>query len=395
MKSVSSMHRSFSAGICVLLALLVTFQFEVLPFGRYAAPTLLAIFVFVLASYRLYLYPYLSSDGALSRVETNVIWALFLLVVFASNLHASASSLIYSVVKAFVAMILFYFGVFLSRDRHATERIVRYALCLSICFLSIELFFRLREVGFDVVSIILANFYLLKVTGIMFNDTNALGIYVFLLLVLYEVRGDAFKNCRFLSLVIFASLLFFLLFSFSRAAMASYVAYKLFLWFVRSRNRKSEVLLLLAVLLAISLLLAYWLPKFFQFVQSDSSGETKLAIFSSMFAIMHNLGAFELLFGLGFQDGPWLYSYEEGKFAHAVIPIILGSFGLIVLILYYLLFVVPIISYRSVRGAALFFGTFLLGLSFLPPLYEMLFFVFGLCIGVDKFQRGDRVAIAE
>ena len=64
--------------------------------------------------------------------------------------------------------------------------------------------------------------------------------------------------------------------------------------------------------------------------------------------------------------GAYLYSYEEGAYAHAVLPMLMGQVGLIGLVVYIVFF---ILYGRLVARNYLiiYFPIFLIGLSYLHP----------------------------
>ncbi|MCX9073018.1 hypothetical protein, partial [Citrobacter portucalensis] len=64
---------------------------------------------------------------------------------------------------------------------------------------------------------------------------------------------------------------------------------------------------------------------------TDESFVSKVIIFSSLEKIA-SIDLINLLFGSGFDIGGYVFSYKDGGYAHAFIPLVLGELGVVGLI---------------------------------------------------------------
>ncbi|MCF7487636.1 hypothetical protein L3V33_16875 [Vibrio sp. A2-1] len=123
------------------------------------------------------------------------------------------------------------------------------------------------------------------------------------------------------------------------------------------------------------------IPKLYEFVLSDSSGSTRILIFQHTFSEFGSDTISEMFFGLGEGLGKIRFSYEEGAYAHALIPLLLGMSGLIGTATYFMFWVILILSERMLF---LFLGPlFITGLILLPPYFEVIYF----CLGALLAQK--------
>ncbi|WP_129120581.1 hypothetical protein [Veronia nyctiphanis] len=124
-------------------------------------------------------------------------------------------------------------------------------------------------------------------------------------------------------------------------------------------------------------------PKYIDLISADGSGSTKLAIFSRLSDLFFNYDLLEQLFGFGVEKGNFAYSYYDGSYAHALIPMLLGELGLVGLLSYLIFWL-----FWGVKSPKVFFTVFIpffiLGLSYLPPLNETYFLVAGISMALTR-----------
>ena len=116
-------------------------------------------------------------------------------------------------------------------------------------------------------------------------------------------------------------------------------------------------------------------------IQEDLSGSTKLEIyriFLDKFFMQDIRGG---LFGYGINLGNYVYSYKEGLYSHALIPMITGYFGFIGVILYFCFFIYFAIITKG-HSLFAFLTAFIIGLSYLHPFLETFFLAHGFIVGL-------------
>ena len=79
-----------------------------------------------------------------------------------------------------------------------------------------------------------------------------------------------------------------------------------------------------------------------------------------------------MLFGYGLLDGGYAISYQEGKYAHALVPVLLGQIGIIGLLVYLISF--TIMCFKSgTHGIVLLFSFLITGISLVDP-WQIIYF---------------------
>jgi len=164
--------------------------------------------------------------------------------------------------------------------------------------------------------------------------------------------------------------MFFALLTLSRSVVLTQIMLLLF-DFYYSKFKKGQFarFFLLTIIFAVSLILVFLL------LQKDASFRSKIVIFDGLKKI--NSFNFEnQLFGFGFGNGEFIYSYRKGDYGHLHIALLLGQEGIIGVIMFitFLLF-----SLVSSKGA-----TLRLVFAFLISGFSLAFFdtSFYLCLGI-------------
>src|SRR5690606_28920084 len=196
----------------------------------------------------------------------------------------------------------------------------------------------------------------------MFFDSNFVGLFLLPLLVVNMfyiscVRGGGVYYASFFFIVLL------ILATFSRSAIISAIIslYFYFLYICLLKYKRFFLLAMFASMLSIPFLLIYTIEYFL----IDGSFSTKLAIFQSLQSFFeHDLT--KILFGYGVDYGGTIYTYKEDAYAHALIPLILGQFGILGVLV-----IIGFFSYYSFRigffGWLLFLVIMVSGLSLADP----------------------------
>ncbi|WP_237290857.1 hypothetical protein [Vibrio sp. A2-1] len=306
----------------------------------------------------------------------------FLLILFA---FANISIYLFNSVefigfsRSLLAYLTFFVTYFLFRSLtiERREKIFTWILVLALLFSILELTSRLQGLS-DLVYLLNSNLHSLKSQSAYYSDSNGYGIYILciiMLLILYILNNEL-KRRRFFVLGV-TILCLFLMLSLSRSAIISFF---FFLFFIFSCHTKSKLVKYIHFLIMVAAILLL-IPKLYEFVLSDSSGSTRILIFQHTFSEFGSDTISEMFFGLGEGLGKIRFSYEEGAYAHALIPLLLGMSGLIGTATYFMFWVILILSERMLF---LFLGPlFITGLILLPPYFEVIYF----CLGALLAQK--------
>lgn len=250
------------------------------------------------------------------------------------------------------------------------------SVCVSILVGVVESYLRLFS--FESISeTLMENFYLLKFDSPFFADSNAAAVYYLVLLAtLLGLNARNNKIIRYQILIL--SILVVL--TLSRAAIAAMVVVFFIKWlFKRGALAKVFIypLILIFILAAI--------PLIYGSLMSDGSGSTKIIAYEVLFnkltdGSVHLMG---VLFGVGINEGSLLYGYADGKFSHALLPMLIGQVGLLGSIFYFGFFgVLLLYSYKNV--VYLVVAIFTAGLSYIHPFYEFIFAMAGILLAFSN-----------
>lgn len=212
-------------------------------------------------------------------------------------------------------------------------------------------------------------FYAYKYSSIMFYDSNYVGLFALSILICTYFLAFKFRfNLLYVLLIFTNSLLVFL--SFSRSAIFSMFIISLFYIILYLYNNKKWFLLIF-ILFSLFSLFSLSLFNIILFISSDESFITKISIFSSMKKFF-DFDVLNMLFGYGLLDGGYAISYQEGKYAHALVPVLLGQIGIIGLLVYLISF--TIMCFKSgTHGIVLLFSFLITGISLVDP-WQIIYF---------------------
>ncbi|HFT1527996.1 TPA: hypothetical protein ACHWKK_001949 [Providencia stuartii] len=209
-------------------------------------------------------------------------------------------------------------------------------------------------------------FYSFKYSSILFFDSNYVGLIALMIVFIL-------KYIHFSSAIIKTSLLEFiavslLVLSFSRSAILVVIIFYFYYYFVLSshRNVRFISIVLLGILITIS-------PLFIMDSNiQDVSFDTKVQIMLSLYNKFDEIPAVQLLFGAGPVVGGYIFSYKDGEYAHALLPLIMGELGILG-ILIILFFYTYIILKLKKWGVMFLIVTFIPGLSLIDP-YQIFYY---------------------
>jgi hypothetical protein len=220
------------------------------------------------------------------------------------------------------------------------------------------------------------NFYRYKINTIHFYDSNALALYglVNFSVLLYFYRFH--KKTRFLKLLLFCYIPI-LMFCVSRSVIIA-----LFCILLYDQYKRLTKFLKFTSITTIILLFLFNSSSLFGFVDSDGSGRTKLNIYMRVVELFPAQNLRTMLFGEGINLGNYTYSYEYGKYSHALVPMLLGQFGFIGTLIYFLYFYLHSLLLSS-KNLYILVPLSIAGLSYLHPFLESLFIANAIVIGLE------------
>lgn len=386
---MSFLKFNYSYVLLIVISLAISLQFDYLFFNiPFFVPFFVIFFTFIVTSLT-----------SVKNSEQIILLLLFLSYVAFSvfltgmidmtEIRRTVTYPLYVVVAIYVMN-----GLLYNINSRQMNRVIKATLFFCVFAALIETYFRLyyptldlRSENFANVSYIVnlnytlpefmfnAYFYAYKFSSIMFFDSNFVGLFLLPLLVLSLFYAD--KTSWSLRIKLFILIILFLVvLTFSRSAIISalFILY-LFLMYKLSVNKRSLFFLFVVMSLFLIVLGVIY---FSDNLKMDGSFNTKLGVFASLSTLLDH-DVLNVLFGYGVDAGGTVYSYKEDAYAHALIPLLLGQFGLIGLFLY--LSVLAYLSYKAgFFGWLLFLVIMLSGLSLADPWQILNYFVF-LIIG--------------
>lgn len=371
--------------LLLLIGISISLQFDYLFFNiPFLPPFLIIISVFFIA----FSLPSNSIDGLV--VFLFFISALFLFALLSgvydfSGLRRTIVYPGYIVLSVFVVNKLLYKTTF-----PQLQKIIKLTLFFCVAAVCIETFFRFSmptldlrsDVGENVLRLIdrqsgyesfLGNqyFYAFKFSSIMFFDSNFVGLFLLPLLVLNLFCLNFYKEKKVLKFLLVIILILIFL-SFSRSAIITSIAI-LYFYFMYNLIKKNVILFLFIIFFSLSFGF-FGLISFFDLLLQDDSFETKLSIIRSINKVVDQ-DLVHVLFGYGVDKGGTIYSYREDSYAHALIPLLLGQFGIVGVSIYF-----SALIYYSFKvgffGWLLFFAIIFSGVSLADPWQVLNYFCF-------------------
>jgi hypothetical protein len=399
-------HNTYSY-LLILISISISLQFDYLFFNVY----FFVPFVVVIPSFILISFYSLRSISFFLWFLMIVVYYLFTIVI--SNSFSSFESLRRAFIYVFYIIVAVYvLRIILTKISLEDKRkAFILTVILSTLALLIECILRFTEPTLDLRNAgterfilstvskspslleVFSNnyFYAYKYSSIMFFDSNFTGLFALVMVVNILFYRSVFGKSNFINLFLCANIIFVFL-SFSRSAMLVLIVILVInTFFLVYKNNK--------YLFSVSII--FTLPLFMLFLLyavdgalNDGSFDTKVRIFYSL-ATISDHDVKNILFGFGVEEGGAVYSYKEGAYAHALIPLLLGQFGLIGLIIYFYV-LISMAKQGGFYGWLLFTALFISGLSLADP-WQILNFYSFLMIGsiaqdlkLKKYKRFSR-----
>jgi hypothetical protein len=290
------------------------------------------------------------------------------------------ADLLFSVIKATLPFALFSISycAFYAQRYRTIERYLERIILFTILIGCIECIVRYYVV-FSTGQNALENFYIAKMYSPFFVDSNATALFLtvglFLTVTLAEKR---FKHKLFKFILL--GLIFL---SLSRAAIVGAV---MFVMIIKIRD-----LPLNFRILAISTCVFFaWvlLPVAYGLVSSDGSGVTKIQVYDVFFSkiVSDELSFSRIFLGDGMSQGSFTYGYQEGKFSHALIPMLVGQIGIIGSCFWAVFVLCALYKVNVYIIFALFACIFVPGLSYAHPFYEFFYVSLGIASSTRSWK---------
>ena len=303
------------------------------------------------------------------------IFCLLLLIFVSFMGNSTPDEFFFDVVKlslAFFSSIWFFYFVTNSSFQTVYKSIIIMNIIVQVV-MAIVLYDLYFDFSWDYFS---ENFYRYKMNTKHFYDTNALALFGLVnfstLLYFYAYHKKNF----FIKLLLFSYLPLMML-CLSRAV---FVALS-FILFYRVYKQLTKFFKFVSLSALIILLLNY-ISSIFGILYTDGSGQSKIGIYTSLYEIFPKQNLRTMFFGEGINQGNYTYSYEHGKYSHALISMLLGQFGFVGSLIYFLYFYIHYMLFSS-RILYIFIPMFISGLSYLHPFLESFFIANAIVIGLE------------
>lgn len=355
--------------LCLLLVLIgSTFKYGDIIFSPYLVPyvTILLSFIFILVTFKI---P--RASAGFYFFQFVIVLGFFLNFLIA---YQNVSPFFYNVATFIIPFLGFFAVFYLSNNIEYIEliKIIYIMLLFAVFFVVLESIIRLSPFFYNPKAL-LENFYLAKYESPFLFDSNTVAIYILSYLMVGMYLTNYFKSkynekLKILN-IIFIICLFF---TFSRAAYLAFIVfYILLLWSGFKKTTRSFLYIFALVVFFVVL------KDLLILIESDGSGLTKILVYEDMLFTIKNQSFFNMMFGYGIEDGGFIYSYESGAYAHALIPLIVGQIGIFGAILYFL-YAIYINFKVNLKVTPFLASFFILGLSYLNTNTESVFIAFSL-----------------
>lgn len=306
------------------------------------------------------------------------------LIICVSLGTPSVNEYIFDIIKISLAFSMSYLLVFQIQlvNPKKIDSLIKISIIPTIIILFIELYLRVVDFSGDVFGTLLSNFYLMKTNSPFFTDTNATALYALSYVIIIYYYNNFFISKKKLIYSLITSVLFiFIILSLSRAAIISTLALFAYSFFVKSKLQLRIIYLMIVIFITI-----FSFSYVIELVSSDGSGVSKILIFESVIKNFYKISSFEFLFGYGINQGNYIYSFYEGEYSHLLLTMLLGQVGLIGLIAYMFFFLMMILKSNN-EVTIVFIPFFIVGLSYLHPFLESVFFSTGFVYGLSRIKN--------
>ncbi|MFM2606135.1 hypothetical protein AAFX30_00570 [Vibrio chagasii] len=320
--------------------------------------------------------------GYLRKVElSNKQLILFFTLFFHSVIYLINSFEVESFIRvincAFICLVTSVF--FNSRDKN---KLIVYTLVVAWLFLFLELVMRMPSLNpvyiFNTVS---SNLHILKFGTPFFSDSNGVGIFALCIYILCDLT---YKENKFMRYFFLSSFILFTLLTISRSCILGLVLY-IVISILKNYSRISVRVWIFVCFLISTLLL---IPTIVDILSIDNSSNDRLLVFIDLFNRIGSDGYFKLLFGYGETIGKTFFTFREGHYAHAFIPLVLGQSGLVSFISF--LFLAVLVSYKNEDVFYYLIIISIIGLIFLPPYFEIVYYVLSILLSVEFNKNKER-----
>ncbi|QLR72576.1 hypothetical protein HV337_08460 [Citrobacter freundii] len=221
-------------------------------------------------------------------------------------------------------------------------------------------------------------FYIYKYGSIMYLDSNYVALHILLIIgLLLNI------SCKYKSVLLLSSIILLIL-TFSRSAYIGFISIVTLYYFIRVH--KTTKMALVYIVIVMMIFLGIWInhSTMNDFI-TDESFSSKIIIFSSLEKIA-SIDLINLLFGSGFDIGGYIFSYKDGGYAHAFIPLVLGELGVVGLIAMCSVLLLIMIKLRS-ASLYILAPYMICGFSLIYPYDSMYILVFTSLLVVKSKHR--------
>lgn len=214
---------------------------------------------------------------------------------------------------------------------------------------------------------LISSFYNFKGNS-FYSDTNFLALviqnFALVCFFLYKKFNDKkyFRN--------YVQLMFFALLTLSRSVVLTQIMLLLFdFYYSKFKKGQFAKFFLLTMIFSVSIILVFFL------LQKDASFRSKIVIFDGLKKI-NDFNFENQLFGFGFGNGEFIYSYRKGDYGHLHIALLLGQEGIIGVVMFVIFLFFSLVSSKG--------ATLRLVVAFFISGFSLAFFdtSFYLCLGI-------------
>ena len=271
------------------------------------------------------------------------------------------------------------YSAFYKENSYTAERyLARLILCgvlvgLTECF---SRYYYVHLVGHNIIQ----NFYLAKVYSPFFNDSNATALFLLTILFFTSTLNPYYK---FRKLFIFITVALIIL-TLSRAAIAGAILFVM-IEVVRKVNRIQRILISASIIPVLIGLV----PFAYTLVSADGSGVTKLQVYDTFLTKIssNHISLSTIMFGDGMSQGALTYGYQDGKFSHALIPMLVGQIGIVGSSFWLIFVIFSLVKVKWHIVLTLFVCIFIPGLSYAHPFYEFFYIALGIASSTRSWKN--------
>lgn len=272
----------------------------------------------------------------------------------------------------FYTLPIFYYSALQGFLKKITLQQILYIFDLAISifkmYLLVEVVYRYYTSYIAMISEgLVSSFYNFKGNS-FYSDTNFLALviqnFALVCFFLYKNFNDKKYFRNYVQLMFFASL------TLSRSVVLTQIMLLLFdFYYSKLKKRQFVRFFLLTIIFFVSIIFVFFL------LQNDASFRSKIVIFEGLKKV-NDFNFENQLFGFGFGNGEFIYSYRKGDYGHLHIALLLGQEGIIGVIMFVTFLLFSLISSKGTTSR--------LVAAFLISGFSLAFFdtSFYLCLGI-------------